>query len=724
MLDIGSVDTPTDYEIIIGDVNRNEVGIVKSSLRDLDCIVKILNGKIIITSGTSAMLDNALELFYEKFIDTVENKKEYILEDSVLKKYDYDVSSLKLLGYDISEYVILAKNGDDTAANAIRRYINALTGIKLQIVTSGEPQKAIILGNAGTRQYKELTADLTDDEYIIRTVGTKLYIGTNNTYYEDGPAIHKFFAEYVGYDINTKSVKNKSVDIKEINDIAKTDDYLMKIADAAFVAEIDAKAESLKKEILNAETDITYNGTAYYVSNSGNDENDGLTPETAWATIDRVSNAGELKKGDAVFFNRGDIFRGHLGTKAGVTYSAYGEGEKPKIYGSPFDGAKYGIWEEVSPNVYRYSEKFDKDVGLITMNNSEYWTVKILQNFTKKEPTNHVTGEKFTDYEDMREDMTFWHDLGNPKKSVQDHETGYIYLYSTKGNPSERFDNIEFNVHGNVLGCDDNVIIDNICVMYGGCHGITPSHDATVQNCVVAWIGGCIQFYSDAGAPTRFGNGIEAWGSSSNFTVKHSYIYQCYDAGITHQGNAGSVMENITYSDNLLENNIYNIEYFLREPSDLNADYREWGYMKNILIENNIMRYAGYGWGLQRPDHRSYNIQGWTHSNRLLDEGSFVIKNNIMQYSVFAHVCTDCYEPEWKPVYENNTFIQQKPTEHKENESKSLWGYADPYYWTYIRGIGQTGANNYGNGDYPSYCYRNIGIEAFENNDNVFYLTE
>ena len=39
-------------------------------------------------------------------------------------------------------------------------------------------------------------------------------------------------------------------------------------------------------------------------------------------------------------FRRGDIWRGRILTKAGVTYSAYGRGEKPRIYGSPYDAAK------------------------------------------------------------------------------------------------------------------------------------------------------------------------------------------------------------------------------------------------------------------------------------------------------------------------------------------------------------------------------------------------
>ena len=60
-------------------------------------------------------------------------------------------------------------------------------------------------------------------------------------------------------------------------------------------AELRADLQTRIDEILNSETEIvhsatyvpgeTYTGTAYYVYNDGDDNNDGLTPETAWQTI-------------------------------------------------------------------------------------------------------------------------------------------------------------------------------------------------------------------------------------------------------------------------------------------------------------------------------------------------------------------------------------------------------------------------------------------------------
>ena len=138
-------------------------------------------------------------------------------------------------------------------------------------------------------------------------------------------------------------------------------------------AELRADLQARIDEILNTETEIihsdtyipgeTYTGTAYYVSNDGDDSNDGLTPETAWRTLTKVMELngyfGEretmFQPGDAVFFRRGDIFRlSELGEFApldirmdGITYSAYGEGEKPIITASSENGTGAEKWQLV-----------------------------------------------------------------------------------------------------------------------------------------------------------------------------------------------------------------------------------------------------------------------------------------------------------------------------------------------------------------------------------------
>ena len=66
-----------------------------------------------------------------------------------------------------------------------------------------------------------------------------------------------------------------------------------------------------KNEILNSGTAVTVTGKSYYVSNEGDDNNDGLSAVTPWKTLSKVSNA-DLNPGDGVFFRRGDLFRGKV----------------------------------------------------------------------------------------------------------------------------------------------------------------------------------------------------------------------------------------------------------------------------------------------------------------------------------------------------------------------------------------------------------------------------
>jgi hypothetical protein len=85
--------------------------------------------------------------------------------------------------------------------------------------------------------------------------------------------------------------------------------------------------------------------TAYYVSNGGNDENNGTSPTASWRTLEKVqaaANKGLLIAGDSILFKRGDVFTGTLkwatiwgqncatGTPSKpITFTTYGVGNKP-----------------------------------------------------------------------------------------------------------------------------------------------------------------------------------------------------------------------------------------------------------------------------------------------------------------------------------------------------------------------------------------------------------
>ncbi|MDO5580770.1 MAG: hypothetical protein Q4G69_06515 [Planctomycetia bacterium] len=94
----------------------------------------------------------------------------------------------------------------------------------------------------------------------------------------------------------------------------------------------------------------------YYVdSSTGSDDRDGLSPKTAWKTIDKVNQA-EIKPGDKILFVRGGLWRETLLPKSGeegnpIYYGAYGKGDLPKLYGS-VDASNPEDWIEVQPGIW------------------------------------------------------------------------------------------------------------------------------------------------------------------------------------------------------------------------------------------------------------------------------------------------------------------------------------------------------------------------------------
>lgn len=427
-------------------------------------------------------------------------------------------------------------------------------------------------------------------------------------------------------------------------------------ADSAekFLLKLDKKAEQMKSEILSSKSTIDVNSFAnvYYISAEGDDQNDGRSPESALKSLQHL-NGMDLQPGDCVLFRRGDMWRGQLKTKQGVTYSAYGDGEKPRLYGSPYDAAVEGNWIATeTENVYMYDGELPNDIGTLVFNHGEAHAFKVMKVNQEDGTTLHIdTGEPFASYRDLKRDLDFYHDYKEAKR---------VYLYSTKGNPAERFSSIELSTKGHIIVATNGVTIDNLCLKYCGSHGIGcgTTSNLTVTNCELGWIGGSIQSEGIFGRnyPTRYGNAIEIYGGCENFTVMGCYIYQIYDAAITHQHqgdvNTPLTMRNVLYANNLIEDCVYSIEYFLGREDTIQTHF-----MDGILIANNIMRRAGYGWGNQRPDKETpAHIKSWSHhTNRA---SNFRVENNIFDRSTRDLLNIAAAERSSMPTLVNNTYIQ------------------------------------------------------------------
>lgn len=416
------------------------------------------------------------------------------------------------------------------------------------------------------------------------------------------------------------------------------------------IRKIDSKAERMRKKILSTKSKIKCAGTCYYVSAEGDDSNDGLSPRTPIKSIQRV-NALTLKPSDAVLFRRGDLWRGTVITQKGVTYSAYGKGEKPRLYGSPCDAAKQGKWIATeTPNVYMYDREVAQDVGTVVFNNGEGCAFKVIKVLRENLPALHIdTGEEFESYRDLKRDLDLYHDYKGTKR---------IYLCSTEGNPAERFNSIELLPRVNIFAAKDDVTIDNITLKYCGGHAIGSGSNKglTVTNCELGWIGGSIQFEEKVGRPCRFGNAIEIYGSCEDFTIDNCYVYQVYDAALTHQhqGNSNELitMKNVRYTNCLVEDCVYAIEYFLGRQDTLKEHY-----MLNILFQGNILRRAGMGWGAQRPDKITPAIiKSWSHHNNRAF--NYIIRDNIFDRSTYD-LLNIAYSDDYSaPKMERNTYVQ------------------------------------------------------------------
>ena len=410
-------------------------------------------------------------------------------------------------------------------------------------------------------------------------------------------------------------------------------------------------------------TESEYNKDAeniYYVSTSGSDKNDGLSPESPFATPNRANQVAI--EGDVVLFKRGDEWRVRWSTKSGVTYSAYGEGPKPVFNGNKYgDAADPSCWTlvEGTENIWKYKEIIP-DVGCIVFNEGEYVGFKLRPEVHEKKL--HIwTHEGFEEFEFnnrcFKQDLSFVSEYVYLAKNGADAGTpARLYLRCDSGNPGDVYESIEIMYRGSIISARSGVTLDNLCVKYTGGHGINAGtvENLTVRNCEVGWIGGSAQYFTNH-YMICFGNGIEVYGGCKNYIVDNCYVYQCYDAGITNQfggGEQDAHHENVQFINNVVEKCIYNIEYFLGQTDSGKTEGR---VIKNSVYKNNYLAYSGEGWGYDPS--RAAGIKGWDSENR---SDNFVIEDN-----VFLLNKTDAWHlgsrgDGWSPIFKNNTYIHTK----------------------------------------------------------------
>ena len=161
----------------------------------------------------------------------------------------------------------------------------------------------------------------------------------------------------------------------------------------------------------------------------------------------------------------------------------------------------------------------------------------------------------------------------------------------------------------------------------------------------------------------RYGNAVEV-GSCDGYTITNCYVYQIYDAGVTHQADAVSrfngkekvlYQKGIRYVGNVFEKCNYSIEYFLSRCPTNNPSR-----MEDYVIADNLMWDAGTGLCEQRPDrNQDAHIKSWVASNRAT---GYVIRNNLFAgaHKQLVEICSSLTNPDGSasmPRMDGNVFV-------------------------------------------------------------------
>lgn len=310
----------------------------------------------------------------------------------------------------------------------------------------------------------------------------------------------------------------------------------------------------------------------YYISASGCDTNDGLTPSTPWQSIKKLNSS--VKCGDTVCFKRGDTFFGQIRAPKGndtttpTTYRSYGEGTKPTV--SQYKTAHSDAWERLEDGIWRIdlsnAKNFDGNVTELDTN------VGFIKVDGAIKPWKRFELDKLTEQ---------W-DFYNDKQ--------YVYVKS-KDSPALLANDVKFACNIICMPFADNILVEDIIFIGSGSHGMSGTiNRATVRNCEFHELGGS-ELTTHFRPGVRYGNGLECWTDSSDVLVENCKFSNIYDVAVTMQGNCvtrGWV--NIIFRNNVMWNCQQSFEIWS------NGELENTGFQR-CIFENNVCIDSGYSWG-------------------------------------------------------------------------------------------------------------------------------
>jgi hypothetical protein len=344
----------------------------------------------------------------------------------------------------------------------------------------------------------------------------------------------------------------------------------------------------------------------YYVSNSGNDKNDGLSPSTPWKTIAKVNamqyngtdtnsalkqaNPNNLyidskfKAGTHILFKRGDKWREKLfvissGTEEKpVVFGAYGTGSAPIITGSECISAKCDPkynWTKFQDDIY--SIKLETSV---VGSNPSFYGKSYYKDVNTKDAGVVTEDGKYLTFVPFGSDPNII--LTKMKNQagafVYNYTSGTLYLRTFKGDdPDNHYIEVAVRDVGVKPSDSEYFIVRDLEISNTATGCVEPEnvHHAIFERLHIHSCGGAwqVQFY--------LGNGMTIFHNSTFVTVQNSKIHDAYDSAISPQS---FFHDNQTISNITIRNNeMYNAPHSVVEVTN----WANTSTFDNIIIENN-----------------------------------------------------------------------------------------------------------------------------------------
>lgn len=327
---------------------------------------------------------------------------------------------------------------------------------------------------------------------------------------------------------------------------------------------------------------LCYAGTTYYVSNGGDDDQDGLSPDSAWRTIDKV-NRSTFQAGDAILFRRGDTWREELvidwsgSENAPITFGAYGTGDKPRILGSE----RATGWTAVDG----HADVWQSTTALAAPQNGHPSSIF----FGHADGTTswgrvqdiHAVNPCGTDFGNLQQEYDWcWQDDA-------------VYVYAPE-DPGVRYAFVEVPQRRGAItmqshDAKEHIAVDGLEMMYGTMYGYNDGwpmdyevRGLTIQNCHIGYIG------------IRGGDsamGLVVW--HSDLVVRNNDIHDCGRRSISYnvytdngRSTPGLVFENVLFENNFLHNGYHTTGFDISHGDAMFDTFRNFTFRNNYIWDD------------------------------------------------------------------------------------------------------------------------------------------